>query len=145
MSRLSAFVLRRQRNVVMTVLHRRQMLHSGGVSRKLPHLLSVDVDVDALSAVHLVPLQRNSSAIVLHDARVDSAAAINAGLAAIGLSGFPSASAHGSNGDANCLLLDVSDHDLVVASSNLHDFVVVMRTALARRRAVRTRAGTRTR
>jgi len=137
---LTAFVFGRNRNVVVAILDRRKVLHAVSIARKLEHQLAVVVDLDAVGAVHRLPLQSQATAVVLNDARVDLAFAVDARSAAVGGSGLPAATADRRHRNANGLLLDVANDNAVVAASDLDNPVVIVRTAfaaIARLRAAR--------
>lgn len=124
-------------------VNRGQLLDTLSVSGQLKHQLAVVVDSDAASAANAIPAQVQLDAVALHDAGVDAALALDAGLAAIRRPGLATAAADRRDGNADGALLDVRNAHRLLAAGHGDDLVVVVGSALATRRAriARRRAG----
>jgi uncharacterized membrane protein len=128
---LAALVLGRHCNVLVAILDRRKILHALRIPRQLKLQLPIVVDLDAVRAINLIPLQGQSSAVILHDARVNAALAVDAGRAAVSCSRLASTAAHSRDRNTNSLLLDVADDNAVIAGGYLDDAIIIVRSAFA--------------
>lgn len=111
--------------------HGGQALDSGRVTGNLSSEDTIVVDADEISTSNALPLQVNSAAIILHNAREETALRVHADSNAIRGLGLLSASINSSHGNDDSRRRNSGDNATTVGSRDLLHSIVVAGTGSA--------------